>query len=59
MEEKPFTERWKEQVEAERSYPRLYGGMTPTPIHLTWSCVKEIEALRQEIVELKKQNPEG
>ena len=56
MEERPFTERWKEQVDKEPVFPKIYGGVTPTPLHLTWFCVKEIEALRQEIAELKKPN---
>jgi len=53
MEEKPFTERWKEKVYIEEKEEL---NATHSLLRLIWYCVKEIEILRQEITQLKKNN---
>ena len=60
MEERSFTERFKEL--AEEVYEQEQAQINQSPLlhrssmlSLIWSCAKEIEAMRQEINELKQQ----
>ena len=52
MEEKPFTERWREEAYIEKKEEL---NATRSLLRLIWYCVKEIEILRQEITQLKQQ----
>lgn len=53
MEERPFTERFKEIAMELKNIPGSY--LCKVDVELMWACAKEIEAMRQEINELKQQ----
>ena len=53
MEERPFTERFKEIMMGLKNNPGSY--LYKVDVELMWACAKEIEAMRQEINELKQQ----
>lgn len=53
MEERPFTERFKELMMELKDNPGSF--LYKVDVELLWLCAKEIEAMRQEIIELKQQ----